>query len=77
MKERNNERELDRQYNDETLSALVLRYEDPNNQNRWDNPLFNLTDNKLDEISSQINQVLFERKAPKANECTTAVCIII
>lgn len=44
--------------------------------NRWDYPLFNIVNNRLDEICDQINQALFERKAPKANESTVSVCIL-
>lgn len=71
--ERNSQREPERQYSEEILSALVLRYEDPMSTNRWDSPLFNFVNGQLDEICDQINQALFERRAPRPNESTQAV----
>ena len=71
--ERNSQREPERQYSEEILSALVLRYEDPMSNNRWDSPLFNFVNDQLDEICDQINQALFERRAPRPNESTQAV----
>ena len=71
--ERNSQREPERQYSEEILSALVLRYEDPMSTNRWDSPLFNFANDELNNICDQINQALFERKAPKPNESTQAV----
>ena len=41
--------------------------------NRWDSPLFNFMNDQLDDICDQINQALFERKAPRPNESTQAV----
>ncbi|XP_072382545.1 protein KTI12 homolog [Diabrotica undecimpunctata] len=56
-------------YNRETFDALVMRYEDPNGNNRWDAPLFTIFPNQdldLDNIYAS----LFKKKAPKPNMST-------
>ncbi|XP_068983940.1 protein KTI12 homolog [Bombus flavifrons] len=57
------------QYNREIFDALVMRYETPDNKNRWDTPLFAVSaedDLKFDEIYKS----LYEVKAPKPNLST-------
>ncbi|XP_012276695.1 protein KTI12 homolog [Orussus abietinus] len=56
-------------YTREIFDALVMRYEPPDNKNRWDSPLFAVTPEdelKLEEIYC----ALYKVKAPKPNMST-------
>ncbi|XP_043786020.1 protein KTI12 homolog [Apis laboriosa] len=57
------------QYNRDIFDALVMRYEAPDNKNRWDIPLFNISPE--DELKfDDIYKSLYEVKAPKPNLST-------
>ena len=56
-------------YSDESCRELMMRFEPPNSQNRWDSPLFSLKPE--DKIPFQeIDATLFARKAPPPNQST-------
>lgn len=56
-------------YDRYTFDALLMRYEEPNGNNRWDSPLFMIfPDQKLDK--NEIYTSLFKKKAPKPNMST-------
>nr|XP_034192127.1 protein KTI12 homolog isoform X1 [Osmia lignaria] len=65
-----NEKRLEcEQYSREIFDALVMRYEAPDNKNRWDTPLFALS--AEDELNfDEIYKSLYEVKAPKPNLST-------
>ncbi|KAK0089664.1 hypothetical protein PV325_006087 [Microctonus aethiopoides] len=57
------------QYSRETFDALVMRYEPPDNKNRWDSPLFPVTPH--DQLPNEdIYRALYLVKAPKPNMST-------
>lgn len=59
-------------YSREIFDALILRYEEPHGNNRWDSPLFTVfpgMDLKLEQIYS----VLYENKPPPPNQSTQNV----
>jgi len=60
---------IEEKYTREIFDALVMRYEDPNRNNRWDSPLFTVypesTLNKVEIYSS-----LFKKAPPKPNLST-------
>jgi len=60
--------EADR-YSREIFDALVMRYETPDNRNRWDSPLFAVTPDDL-LLLDDIYTSLYEVKAPKPNMST-------
>ena len=56
-------------YTKEVLEGLVMRFEPPNPNNRWDSPLFVVqADDTLP--SEAICTALFDRQAPKPNQST-------
>ncbi|XP_077285616.1 protein KTI12 homolog [Arctopsyche grandis] len=56
-------------YTRETFDALVLRFEEPNSQTRWDSPLFTLQ--PKDEFNyDDLFKVLYEKKPPPPNMST-------
>lgn len=62
-------------YSREMFDALILRYEEPIANNRWDSPLFTVlvdTTPPFDDISA----ALFERKPPPPNLATQNVRIV-
>lgn len=62
-------------YSREIFDALILRYEEPIANNRWDSPLFTIladSTSPFDDISAAI----FERKPPPPNLATQNVCIL-
>lgn len=60
---------FEEKYNRNTFDALLMRYEEPNANNRWDSPLFMVFPHqKLDTDSIFIS--LFEKKPPKPNLST-------
>ena len=57
------------QYDAQLVDELIMRFECPNPNSRWDKPLFSvLKDDKLD--FSAICDALFESKAPPPNQST-------
>jgi len=61
--------EDDDKYSKDVFDALVMRYEAPVGQNRWDSPLLlSLKSRPLDV--EQIYDALFSRKAPPPNQST-------
>lgn len=61
-------------YTREIFDALLLRYEEPNANSRWDAPLFTVIPEmklNLDEIYS----ALYEKKPPPPNQATQNVSI--
>ncbi|KAE8743823.1 hypothetical protein FOCC_FOCC009533 [Frankliniella occidentalis] len=70
----NTSRESNEKYTRETFDALVMRYEAPDNRNRWDSPLVvvQAEDNlPVEKLAS----ALFDRKPPPPNLSTQNVCI--
>ncbi|XP_021354566.1 protein KTI12 homolog [Mizuhopecten yessoensis] len=65
----NQERPLEERYTQEILDALVMRFEPPNSNQRWDSPLF--TVQRGDRLSGeQIVDALLNRKPPPPNMAT-------
>lgn len=65
----NSKRPDEERYNTDILDGLVMRFEPPNSQSRWDSPLF--TVHPDDELpAQQIADALFHRKAPPPNMST-------
>ncbi|ELU04578.1 hypothetical protein CAPTEDRAFT_178515 [Capitella teleta] len=65
----NTSRPAEDQYTKEIFDALVMRFEAPENRNRWDSPLFLL--NPEDELPSEaICDALIRKKAPPPNLST-------
>lgn len=59
-------------YTEETLDNLVLRFEEPHGNNRWDAPLFTvLPDQELD--MEAIYSALYEKGPPPPNQSTQNV----
>lgn len=59
-------------YTREMFDALILRYEEPISNNRWDSPLFTvIPDMKLNK--DDIFAALFEKKPPPPNQSTQNV----
>lgn len=57
------------QYTQEVFDGLVMRFELPENRNRWDSPLFVVLPE--DELPcQQIYDALYDRKAPPPNKST-------
>ena len=68
-KEWNAKRAESEQYTTDILEGLVMRFETPNSQSRWDSPLFVvLPEDQLP--CEQIASALFQRKAPPPNMST-------
>ena len=68
-KDWNSKREEDEKYSDEIFDALVMRFEPPDSQNRWDHPLFTLYPD--DPLPTQaILDTLMHRKPPPPNQST-------
>lgn len=58
------------------MYRLNDRFEEPNQNNRWDSPLFTVQpDDELD--LEAVYKVLFEKKPPPPNMSTQNVCIKI
>ncbi|XP_045483205.1 protein KTI12 homolog [Harmonia axyridis] len=65
----NDSRNETEKYTKEVYDALVLRYEEPDGNNRWDAPLFMIfPDQELDK--DKIYSTLFDKEAPKPNKST-------
>ncbi|XP_063985863.1 protein KTI12 homolog [Diachasmimorpha longicaudata] len=70
----NSGRDEGEQYSRDTFDALILRYETPNNKNRWDSPLFAVTpDDKLP--LEDIYHSLYSVDAPKPNMSTQSPAV--
>lgn len=68
----NTSRSEDERYSRETFDALIMRYEPPNSQNRWDSPLVVLQSG--DQLpGQQICSLLYERKPPPPNMSTQSL----
>lgn len=68
-KDWNSKRPENEKYSEEVFDALVMRFEPPNSQNRWDHPLFTLyPDDPLP--GKDILDSLFHRKPPPPNQST-------
>ena len=65
----NAKREVSERYNSDILDGLFMRFEPPNDQNRWDNPLFLLQKDDATPCDA-INDALFSRKPPPPNQAT-------
>ena len=64
-----NREDKDEIYSKEMYDALWLRFEEPISTNRWDSPLFAVTDyEKLN--MEELYEALYEKKAPKPNQST-------
>lgn len=65
----NSTREESERYSEEVFDALVMRFEQPDSQNRWDQPLFSLLPD--DPLPTQhILDTLVHRKPPPPNQST-------
>ena len=65
----NLQRPEEERYTQEVLDGLVMRFEPPENRNRWDSPLFTVLPG--DELPCQrIYDALYETKAPPPNKST-------
>ncbi|XP_051776315.1 protein KTI12 homolog [Erpetoichthys calabaricus] len=65
----NSIREKEKQYKQEILDSLIMRFESPDSRNRWDSPLFTV---QKDDILpfEEICDAIFSRKAPPPNQST-------
>ncbi len=58
-----------------SLDALILRFEAPDSRNRWDSPLFTIQ--QEDSLPFEaISDALFKRKAPPPNQSTQSVRVL-
>ncbi|XP_041355493.1 protein KTI12 homolog [Gigantopelta aegis] len=65
----NTRRDSGEQYSSDILSGLVMRFEEPKPNNRWDSPLIVVqSDDRLP--CKEICDAIFERKAPPPNHST-------
>ena len=65
----NERRSNDDGYSDQVMDALMMRFEPPDDHNRWDNPLFTILPD--DEMPSEkILDALLKRAAPPPNQST-------
>ena len=56
-------------YNEDVLNGLFMRFEPPDNNKRWDSPLFTITqETPLD--MNKVNDCLYNRSAPPPNQST-------
>ncbi|XP_064422144.1 protein KTI12 homolog isoform X2 [Latimeria chalumnae] len=70
----NTNREAEQQYTQDIFDALVMRFEAPDSQNRWDSPLF--TVQKEDTLPFEtICDAIFHRKAPPPNQSTQSAVL--
>ncbi len=59
-----------------SLDALILRFEAPDSRNRWDSPLFTIQ--QEDSLPFEaISDALFKRKAPPPNQSTQSVRVLV
>lgn len=61
-------------YSREIFDALILRYEEPQANNRWDSPLFIIYPG-IQQKLEQIYSVLYENKPPPPNQSTQNVSV--
>ncbi|KAI5742868.1 protein KTI12 homolog isoform X2 [Diaphorina citri] len=70
MKQFNRDQEDEgEKYDEDTLNALVMRYEAPDHKNRWDSPLITIQTNDSTPLEEIFNAVL-NKKPPKSNKST-------
>lgn len=62
----------DDQYKNTTFEALIMRYEEPDQRNRWDSPLYTILPNQNLDLQS-ISDCLINKKAPPPNMSTQNV----
>lgn len=62
-------REESEQYSPEILNALIMRFEAPKPNNRWDSPLFVIQKDDILPYEA-ISDAIFKRKAPPPNAST-------
>lgn len=61
-------------YDPLTLDELISRYEEPNNQTKWDSPLFSVDPDHIPEgFFDQIGQILCTDKIKRPPTFATAV----
>ncbi|MBN3307818.1 KTI12 protein, partial [Amia calva] len=65
----NKSRDVEKQYTQDILDALVMRFEAPDSRNRWDSPLFTIQKEDLLPCEA-ISDAIFHRKAPPPNQST-------
>lgn len=56
-------------YDEDTLKALVMRYEPPDSKNRWDSPLITIQTNDATPLE-EIHQAVLNKNPPKSNKST-------
>lgn len=59
-------------YTDKTFRELIMRYEEPNEMNRWDAPLFTVLYDDEEPPSENIYEALTNRKAKPPNMSTVS-----
>lgn len=64
-----NDTRLDK-WDDDLLKQMIMRYEEPNNQNRWDSPLFNVAYNDETLPFNEIWDAIVMAKTQKPNNAT-------
>ncbi|KAL1458709.1 hypothetical protein WDU94_008837 [Cyamophila willieti] len=57
------------QYDEDTLKALVMRYEPPDQKNRWDSPLITIQTDDPTPLE-EIHKAVLNVKPPKSNKST-------
>lgn len=62
-------------FSNNSLDALILRFEAPDSRNRWDSPLFTIQQEDLLPFEA-ICDALFKRKAPPPNQSTKNVRVM-
>ncbi|XP_018326124.1 protein KTI12 homolog [Agrilus planipennis] len=68
-RKRNKDRAEGEKHNDDVLEALIMRYEDPEAKNRWDQPYFLVFPEQNLDFEA-ISSCLFENKPPPPNQST-------
>ena len=69
VKELNTKRSPENKYSDTLMNELIMRFETPNPEARWDSPLFRVSYGE-DIPMEQIYDALYQRKAPPPNQST-------
>ncbi|GAU92495.1 hypothetical protein RvY_04571 [Ramazzottius varieornatus] len=69
LKQWNESREQTERYSEATIDALDMRFEPPDSQNRWENPLFTLLPNDPLPVT-EILEALLQKRASPPNQST-------
>lgn len=69
-----NNNRTDGKYKRDIFDALIMRYEEPDEKNRWDSPLYRVYSNGDIDLKS-VSDCLFLKKAPPKNMSTQNVRI--